>query len=240
MPMKLFTVLTMFGLVVSGTVLAEDFSVGLVNPGSGLENGGTAVNLYGITERGVKLVQTYVRRKTDYSGNPATPLTVAINPQHDFVYAVYTGPVYDKSGDSYQPILVGFKITAKGLEEAWEDEVATGGPSLAGTSISAENGYVIENTFPSGFALYVVVVNQAGQELVSDEPGTPVVVSGHINGKFYYSCRVTSPYGRSTPVAPPATSVSVFILEHDVELFTKKVAPLTTSTDPEFVASVCN
>jgi hypothetical protein len=239
--MKLFTVLTMLGLVVSGTVLAEDFSVGLVNPGSGLGNeGGTAVNLYGITEKGVKLVQTYVRQKTDYSGNLATPLIVAINPQHDFVYVVYTGPVYDKSGDTYQPILVGFKITAKGLEEAWEDEVATGDPSLQGTSISAENGYVIENTFPSETALYVIVVNQAGQEIVSDESDTPAVVSGHIKGKLYYSCRARSPYGRSTPVAPPATSVAVFISEHDVELFTTKVAPLTTSTDPVFVASVCN
>ena len=235
---KLLGIVAISGFIISGSVFADDYSAGLVNPGSGRENGGTAVNLYRITEKGIKLAEVYVSPSKDYSGNPASPLTLAINPQHDFVYAVYTGPAQNKSGDSYQPILVGLKITEKGLHQEWESEVATGGPSLANSSISAENGYVIENTFPSGSSLFVVVVNQEGQTVVSDT--SSFLVSGHVNGKVYYSCRGASGRSPDMTVAPPATSVALFTVEHDVEVVTYKVAPQITSTDPVFVASVCN
>jgi hypothetical protein len=51
--------------------------------------GGTGLNLYSITSKGVKLVETYTLQNTGVKGQAYAPLTVSVNPAHNFVYATY-------------------------------------------------------------------------------------------------------------------------------------------------------
>lgn len=207
--------------------MAADYA----NLGSGYEGAGTALNLYSITSKGVDLVQTYVLQQKDYTGQLASPLTLSMNPAHDFVYVVYSGPKVEPGGNSYQPILVAFKITPKGLELQWQNIVVTGDPGLRESSITAGKNYIMENTFPC-CGLVVVIYSQSGQLMVED-PGEngEDLVSAHIspNGDFYYSC-VEEP--TATYPAPTADTVRVYELSDTSVLYAALVQPLATSTDP--------
>jgi len=227
--MKLLTAIAMLGVLAGGGAMAADYSVGIVNLGTGTLGGGTALNLYATKKTGIDLVQTYVLPQNDFTGNPSSPLTLAMNPAHTFVYVVYTG--------LSQPNIVGLKMTPTGLVYEWQDEIQTGDAGLQGTTLTAGHNYVIENTYP--FGLWEHVVSQAGGELINDYEnggGSGVyLISGRVDSArtFYYSCL-------STSASPPATSVSVFRVESGVDVYTSSASPAATSTDPAYVQSVCN
>jgi hypothetical protein len=227
-----FTTFATLGMLTSRIVMAADYSVSIVNAGTGFGGAGTALNLYSIKKKGVDLVEgsPYV-----FPQPPAPiydtfePIVVAMSPDHDFVYVVYVRV-------TSLPIIVQFAITPHGLEYLWQQELSTGDPTLQRSSIGTVSHYVIEYTYPIGW-LWVHILNESGQELVSDSGTNGVnLVSAHIdpNGKFYYSCRYISP---SYPYANgPANAVAVYTLDKFV---TEGSSPLLTSTDPVFVQSEC-
>jgi hypothetical protein len=227
--MKLLTAIAMLGVLAGGRAMAADYSVGIVNLGTATLGGGTALNLYATKKTGIDLVQTYILPQNDFTGGLSSPLTLAMNPAHTFVYVVYTG--------LSQPNIVGLKITPTGLVYEWQDEIQTGDAGLQGTTLTAGHNYVIENTYP--FGLWEHVVSQAGVELINDYEnggGSGVyLMAGRVDSTrtFYYSCR-------STSSSPPATSVSVFRVESGVDVYTSLASPTASSTDPAYVQSVCN
>ena len=211
-------------IVAGGSATAADHSVAGV---------GAGLNLYSITDKGVQLVKSspYLLGEVDPSGHLFQPVTLSMNPTHNFVYVVY-------QGSGVQPNIVGFEITPEKLVKKWEAELITGDALLDGSSITAVDNYVIENIFPSG-SLWVKVVTQAGQEVVYDQGSNSAdLVSGHIdqNGKFYYSCRFISP---TFGARGPANTVVVYDLKDD-GFVSHSSTPLFTSTDPTFVRSICN
>jgi hypothetical protein len=215
-----------------GSAMATDYSVGIVDIGSGFQGAGTALDLYAISHKGVDLVRgsPYVLPPT-ISGVSNEPILVSIAPEHDLVYVVYVRVFFG------EPIIVQFRITPKGLVNQWEQVLQTGDAGLQGSSISAVANYVIEKTYPAE-ALYIHILNQSGQEVVTDFGSNGSnLVSGHIDpeGKFYYSCRFISP--SFTGVGGPANAVAIFKLDKAV---TDETIPLLTSTDPVFVQSECN
>jgi hypothetical protein len=221
-------IVSMMAMLLGGSAaIAADYSVGVVGLGVGTGFGysGTAVNLYRTTAKGVELVQNYISPEIDWTGQFSRPLTLAVNPTHDFVYIAYTGTPL--------PNIVGFKITPLGLVKEWGQELDTGDPSLQGTTLVALDGYLVENTYP-GVGLWVNILTQSGQEVVFDAGSNgDDLVSGHIDptGKFYYSCRDVS----SSPTVPaaPANTVLVFNLDRSA------TTPLLTSIDPTFVQGIC-
>jgi hypothetical protein len=225
-----FTTFATLGMLTSRIAMAADYSVGIVNAGTGLFGAGTALNLYSITKEGVDLVEgsPYV-----FPQPPATiydtfePLVVAMSPDQDFVYVVYVR-------FTTLPIIVQFAITPHGLEYRWQQQLSTGDPTLQGSSISTVSHYVIEYTYPS-VGLWVHILNESGQVLMFDNGSNgDNLVSAHLdpNGKFYYSCRYISP----SYATGPANAVAVFTLDKSV---TEGSPPLFTSTDPVFVQSEC-
>jgi hypothetical protein len=224
--------ISLFAALVFGAspLMAADYSIGIVGHGWA---GGTGLNLYSITERGVDLVKgsPYIRQKKDIEGQLANVLLVSMNPAHDFVYVTYTGPKF--------PVMVGFKITHKGLVEHWEQELQTGDPTLQYTTVTPLDNFVIADTYPFAYLHWVTVFTQSGEEIVLDQ-GSDFggdLVSGHIdsNGRFYYSCRSAVSYVFGGQ--PPATTVVVYDLRNSAVVYNTE--PLATSTDPVFVGSIC-
>jgi hypothetical protein len=229
--MNMLRTVTLLGSLAFGSAGAADYSVGIVDKGSGFEGAGKALNLYSITHKGVDLVRgsPYVLPPT-ISGVSNEPILVSIAPEHDLVYVVYVRVFFG------EPIIVQFKITPKGLVNQWEQVVQTGDAGLQGSSIEAVANYVIEKTYPAE-ALYVHILDHKGQEIVSDFGSDGEnLVAGHIDpgGKFYYSCRNLS---ATYPGEGPADAVAIFKLDQSV---TDETSPLLTSTDPVFVQSECN
>lgn len=221
----------LFGSLAFGNAMAADYSVGIVDKGSGFEGAGTALNLYSISHKGVDLVRgsPYVLPPT-INGVSNEPILVSIAPEHDLVYVVYVRVFFG------EPIIVQFRITPKGLVYQWEQVVQTGDAGLQGSSIEAVANYVIEKTYPAE-ALYVHILDHKGQEIVSDFGSNGEnLMAGHIDpgGKFYYSCRNLS---ATYPGEGPANAVSIFELDENV---TDETIPLITSTDPVFVQSECS
>jgi hypothetical protein len=214
-----------------GSAMAADYSVGIVNKGSGFEGAGTALNLYSISHKGVDLVRgsPFVLPPT-ITGVSNEPILVSIAPEHDLVYVVY---FHICCGE---PMIVQFKITPRGLVYQWEQQLQTADAGLQGSSIDAVSNYVIERTYPD-LGLWIHILDRSGQEVVEDV-GTDGMnlISGHIDpeGKFYYSCRNLS---ATYPGEGPANAVAVFKLDRFVTLET---TPFLTSTDPVFVQSECN
>jgi hypothetical protein len=229
--MNMLRTITLLGSLAFGSAEAADYSVGIVDNGSGFEGAGKALNLYSITHKGVDLVRgsPYVLPPT-ISGVSNEPILVSIAPEHDLVYVVYVRVFFG------EPIIVQFRITPKGLVNQWEQVVQTGDAGLQGSSIEAVANYVIEKTHPAE-ALYVHILDHKGQEIVSDFGSDGEnLVAGHIDpgGKFYYSCRNLS---ATYPGEGPADAVAIFKLDQSV---TDETSPLLTSTDPIFVQSECN
>jgi|SRR3984957_185793 len=221
----------LLGSLAFGNAMAADYSVGIVDKGSGFEGAGTALNLYSISHKGVDLVRgsPYVLPPT-ISGVSNEPILVSIAPEHDLVYVVYVRVFFG------EPIIVQFRITPKGLVYQWEQVVQTGDAGLQGSSIEAVANFVIEKTYPAE-ALYVHILDHKGQEIVSDFGSNGEnLIAGHIDpgGKFYYSCRNLS---ATYPGEGPANAVSIFELDENV---TDETIPLLTSTDPVFVQSECS
>jgi hypothetical protein len=231
--MKTTTALLLAIVLTSGSAMAADYSVGIVGLGTGIaanEPGGIGLNLYAITDKGPRLVQQLIA-----SGQFAAPLSpVTINPKHDFVYVTYLH--LNSSGGTTNPYLVGYKITPTGLVEQWESELFTGDEGLAG-SITAIDNYLIESFSPGG-SLFVTVLTQSGQQVVSDTGTDGDLVAGHIdqNGKFYYSCRDV--VEMSGGPLGPANTVVVYDLKASGSV-TPETTPIATSTDPAFVQSIC-
>ena len=221
----------LLGSLAFGNAMAADYSVGIVDKGSGFEGAGTALNLYSISHKGVDLVRgsPYVLPPT-ISGVSNEPILVSIAPEHDLVYVVYVRVFFG------EPIIVQFRITPKGLVYQWEQVVQTGDAGLQGSSIEAVANFVIEKTYPAE-ALYVHILDRKGQEIVSDFGSNGEnLIAGHIDpgGKFYYSCRnLSAAYSGEGP----ANAVSIFKLDEHV---TDETIPLLTSTDPVFVQSECS
>jgi len=230
--MKVLHAGILLGSLAFGSAMAADYSVGIVNVGTGFGGTGTALNLYSITHRGVHLVEgPYVFPQTvPYSGDPYLPVLVSLSPEHDLAYVVYIGI-------PSLPILVQFAITPHGLVYRWQQELSTGDVSLQGSSIGTVSHHLIEYTYPAE-GLWVRIIDQDGQELVSD-PGSNGhnLVSARIdpNGKYYYSCRFIT--ASDTYVNGPANSVAVYKLETYVS---GEASPWFSSTDPVFVQSECN
>jgi len=229
--MKTLRIGMLLGSLAFGSAMAADFSVGIVDQGSGFEGAGTALNLYSISHKGVDLVRgsPYVLPPT-ISGVSNEPILVSIAPEHDLVYVVYVRVFFG------EPIIVQFRITPKGLVYQWQQVVQTGDAGLQGSSIEAVANYVIEKTYPAE-ALYVHILDHKGQEIVSDFGSNGEnLIAGHIDpgGKFYYSCRNLS---ATYPGEGPANAVSIFKLDEHV---TDETIPLLTSTDPVFVQSECS
>lgn len=221
----------LLGSLAFGNAMAADYSVGIVDKGSGFEGAGTALNLYSISHKGVDLVRgsPYVLPPT-ISGVSNEPILVSIAPEHDLVYVVYVRVFFG------EPIIVQFRITPKGLVYQWEQVVQTGDAGLQGSSIETVANFVIEKTYPAE-ALYVHILDHKGQEIVSDFGSNGEnLIAGHIDpgGKFYYSCRNLS---ATYPGEGPANAVSIFELDENV---TDETIPLLTSTDPVFVQSECS
>ena len=228
--MKFLAATAILGVLAGGSAMATEYSVGIANLGSGVFGGGTAIKLYATTGKSITLVQTYVLHQKDFTGNLASPLTLALNPARDFVYVAYTG--------LGQPNIVGFKITATGLDLEWEKELNTGDASLQGTTLSAGPGYVIGNTNPIPGELLLRVVDQAGAEVLNDVEdgfGGVWLISGQVDAThtFYYSCR------NSTP-SPPATSVSVYEFKAGVDVSAPSTKPVASTKDAAYVQSVCD
>jgi hypothetical protein len=216
----------------AGPLMAADYSVTTVRPITPTTfDPGNGLNLYSITAKGVDLVKgsPYIFQQTDYTGQLASIFGVAMNPDHDFVYVVYSGSV--------QPIVVGFAITPKGLVYQWQKVFTTGNNTLDLATATALNDFFIGDAHPAPFAHLVTVLNQSGQLIAGEFSQN--LVSGHVNrnGKFYYSCRSSNfnQYGG----VPPADSVAVYDLRNGF-VTSSNDAPLLTSTDPSFVRSVCN
>jgi hypothetical protein len=220
-------VATMALILQGGAALAADHSVGIV----GL-NGefGSSLNLYQTTEKGPALMQNFVLQPTGPTMN--RPMSLVMNPAHDFVYVAYLSSL------GTQPNIVGFRITPWGLMEEWEQELNTGDSGLQETTLVAQDGYLIENTFPA-FALWVHVLTQSGQQVVFDQGSNGEdLVSGHLDphGRLYYSCRYVN---STTPfVNGPANTVVVYDLNRG--LVNMQAPKMMTSTDPTYVQSICN
>jgi len=235
--LKFICIGTTLGFLAYGNAMSADYAVGVVNPSV---FGGTGVNLYSVTAKGVDLVQQYAFPEADYYGNTAAgPLTLAMDPAHDFVYIAYNGPGLFE--DWANPILAAFTITSKGLVYQWQSEIETGDPTLQGTTLEAGPNYVIENTFPDAVDLWVEIYSKSGQHIVDDKGNgsgnASGLISGHISpsGKLYYSCRDVP----TTEPVTPANTVVVYELSGTGLLDTSLSKPLATSTDPVFVANVC-
>jgi hypothetical protein len=229
--MKTLRIGILLGSFAFGGAMAADYSVGIVDKGSGFEGAGTALNLYSISHRGVDLVRgsPYVLPPT-ISGVSNEPILASIAPEHDLVYVVYVRVFFG------EPIIVQFRITPKGFVYQWQQVVQTGDAGLQGSSIEAVSNYVIEKTYPAE-ALYVHILDRNGQEIVSDFGSNGEnLIAGHIDprGEFYYSCRNLS---ATYPGEGPANAVSIFKLDESV---TDETVPLLTSTDPVFVQRECS
>jgi hypothetical protein len=229
--MKMLQTGFLLGSLAFGPAMAADYSVGIVNAGTGFEGAGTALNLYSITNKRVDLVQgSPYMLPAVVGGGPYEPILVSIAPEHDLVYVVY---FHWCCGT---PVIVQFQITPKGLVYQWEQRLDTGDAGLQGSSINAVSNYLIERTYP-GEGLWVRIHDRSGQEVV-DDVGTDGMnlISGHIDpeGKFYYSCRNLS---ATYPGEAPANAVAVYKLDRSVTLDS---TPFLTSTDPVFVQSECN
>jgi hypothetical protein len=218
------------GLLMSGAALAADYSVGITNAGTKVDGGGTALSVYETKDDGtIKLIQTYVFPQPGLYGTPAIVLTLAMNPQHTFVYVAYTS--YNSS-----PNLVGFEITPQGLVYKWEQEMQTGDADLQGSSLTAGDDYVIENKYPDmPNILYQTIVRQDGKTLAGDagDAGN-YMISGRIDSKLklYYSCRAAT-------VLTKPTWVNVYDVEKSPFNGYTFSAPIATSYDPNYVQSVC-
>jgi hypothetical protein len=86
-----------------GSAMATDYSVGIVDKGSGFQGAGTALDLYAISHKGVDLVRgsPYVLPPT-ISGVSNEPILVSIAPEHGLrssaIGAMYPGsPVVEPS-----------------------------------------------------------------------------------------------------------------------------------------------
>jgi|SRR5450631_794056 hypothetical protein len=229
--MKILHTGILLGSLAFGSAMAADYSVGIVDKGSGFEGAGTALNLYSISNKGVNLVRgsPYVLPPT-ISGVSNEPILVSIAPEHDLVYVVFVRVFFG------EPIIVQFRITPKGLVYQWEQVLQTGDAGLQGSSIEAVANYVIEKTYPAE-TLYVHILDHQGQEIVSDFGSNGEnLIAGHIDpgGKFYYSCRNLS---ATYPVEGPANAVAVYNLD---KIVSEDSPPFLTSTDPVFVQSECN
>jgi hypothetical protein len=228
--MKLKAMVMTLGLFVAGSAMATDYSVSIANLGKGVLGGGSAINLYATQDTGIELVESYVLPQDDFTGKRAEPLTFAINPAHSFVYAAYSGP--------NQPVIVGLKITPKGLVYEWQHELATGDGGLQFTTLTAGADYVIENTYPVR-GLVVHILDQAGSEMLVDATPTSnspyTVLSGYVDPttSLYYSCR-------SADGSLPATSVSIYAFEHGVDVSAETARPVAKSTSSTYLQGVCN
>jgi len=196
--------ISMLGLLAAGRAMAADYSVGIVKLGTEFEGGGTAVNLYSTTTKGINIIQTYVLPQLDQTGHLARPLTLAMNPAQDFVYVAYTGLSI--------PNLVGFKVTATGLVPQWEVPLQTGDSGLSETTIVAGSDYVIQSLYPGqGQYLVVLVISQETGATVATMESPQYLVSGHVFGPIasanalYFSCTAAA---RSTPPPPCRYMVS--------------------------------
>lgn len=213
----------------SSIAMGADYTVGIVaNTG----HGRPGVALYETTNAGITIVQTYVLQQQTASGIYVMPLTLAVNPNHTFVYIVYTSPV------GSVPNIYGFKITPAGLVLEWEQPIYTGDAAMQTGYLVAGPNYVIENLFPSG--PWVTVVSQSGEPLL-DEAGYPDnYISSSIDstGALYYSCRGAVSSNNIVGVAPlPVTSVSVYKIVPGISV--NEATPIVTSTNPVYIQSVC-
>lgn len=231
--MKTLQAALLLGSLAFGTAMAADYSVGIVNAGTGVEGAGSALNLYSISNKGVETLKgsPYVFPQTvPYTGNSYLPILASIAPEHDLMYVVFIGAGLDRI-----PIIVQFRITPRDLVYQWQQELSTGDAGLQGSSISTVSNYVVEKTYP-GEGLWIHILDRSGQEVVSDTGTNGMdLVSGRIDpgGKFYYSCRfLAAPYNGG-----PANAVAVYKLDTFV---TAGAAPFLTSTDPGFVQSECS
>jgi len=227
---SVFGVAVLTAGLLPGYTMAADYWVGIVNPGTGVYDGGSAINLYSTTASGNELIQTYILHQKDYTGNLASVLLVAMNPAHTFVYVVYSS--------TNVPNIVGFRITANGLVKEWEQGLPTGDSGLyGGANVVAGPSYVIENDYT--VTLRIDVVSQAGVLLLDDyeagfTPGGTYLISGHVDSTrtYYYSCQ-------SLTSSPPATLVQVFKFEDGAVVNTYNTTPVATSTDSVYVNTVC-
>jgi hypothetical protein len=214
---------------VSSIAMAADYTVGIVaNTG----HGRPGIRLYETTSAGITVVQTYVLYQQTAAGLFVTPLTLAVNPQHTFVYVVYTSPVYS------EPNLFGFKITSTGLVLQWEQPIATGDYEMQTGYLVAGPNYVMEILFPSG--PWITVLTQSGQRILEEEGDVNNYISSSIDsaGALYYSCRGSIPSNDVVGVAPlPITSVSVYKFVPGTTI--NNATPVVTSTDPAYIESVC-
>jgi len=214
-------------LLGAGRLLAADYSVAPVRPISPTGyDPGNGINLYEITGKGVELVKCspYVFRHRNQSGKLSSILFLSMNPDHDFVYAVFTG--------DEEPILAGFAVTPKGLVLRWQEPFNTGDADMEQATITVLDNLIIEDTHPAPFVHVESVIDQSGRLIESEMSQYLVSVRVKSNGHFYYSCRssTSTAYGG----APPATQVLVFDLRKSV------TEPIVTSTDPIFVRSTCD
>jgi hypothetical protein len=219
--MKLLSAMAL--LLATGSALAAGHSVGI--SGDKLHYygviAGKGLNLYTTSTAGVELApgSPYVLEKKDSAGNAYLPTLVAMNPAQDFAYVEYVA--------TGLPIIVGFKITAHGLEKQWEIE-----PTIAGNnfvnSITAGANYVLVYSEPSG--LWAEVIDQSGHDVFVDGTANPddrlVALNVAPGEYFYFDCRVTN----------GVRSVSVYgTRPKDLG----EAAFLVTSTDPAYFQSQC-
>jgi hypothetical protein len=101
------------------------------------------------------------------------------------------------------PIIVGLKITSKGLQYQWQRTFYTYDPTLAGATLTAGPDYVIENSFPDSDVFEERILNESGKQIFYEYGGyTEYLVSGHVDPVegLYYSCRATSQSSAATEV----------------------------------------
>lgn len=244
--MKYLT-LILVSLLTMGAAFAADHSVSSV-PGG--------INLYSITDHGVDLVagSPFVPNPIPpgYDGSDApniSPAFLAINPEHNFVYALYEqadGPA----------TLIGYRITEDGLEEEWSDATGIGGiggnHNSVATLLTVGRNYAMVDLFQPetspAEASRAQLYNQAGQFVTSAEGYIANPEQGiffvflslavDTRGSFYYVCLQST-------VAPNQQEVSVYSMKGD-PLSGHAPYPFApprlvlTSTDPSFVQSECH
>ena len=211
------------GFSAAGPAVAADYTVGItdfVNYGQyGL---GTALNAYEITGKGVELLpgSPYVLHEKDAGGNSYLPSIVAMNAAHDFLFVEYVA--------ISNPLIVGFKITAHGLEKRWQQTFEPGNNFV--NSMIAGRDYVIIGFYPNGTSLWASILNESGQILgggSGDDSDSMSSVQVSAGEQFFYQCR-------------DASSVSTVVLyTFNVSIPDKSNQYLLTSTDPAFYQGIC-
>lgn len=222
--MKKLIAIALVGLIAGGNAMAVDYSVAIVSGG---------INLYSIDKKTIHLIAgspfSLPASVLQAQGDPypLTPVSLALSPTHRFVSVVFEQTPF-MGNDDHDVIVAGFEISETGMNMNWYMPFNMDPDSYPLTTVTADTNYTILLTAPDpGGPDYAYIINHAGQVIggAGSPPSGNPLYSFQLDpsGQFYYAC-----YGPLD--VSPAQSVDVYSLEQTLAI---------TSTDPDFIQSVC-